>query len=166
MNNVLDINAEQLYEDALNYNDLCWDNPNSRKAAQEFEEDSNYELVGLGSNRSVFQNKELIGGGLVVKFPNRVYKPEEGNQENIDEYLAWETMEEGIKDDFAEVLDCGNDGNYLVQEKAEEGNLLESYLMVLKYELAGYPSEDLKPANIGIIEGEHVIVDFPWSDVG
>ena len=128
------ISAQQLYDDAKRFNDLCWDSPNTQTAMQEFEASTEYTSVGRGKYRSAFYREDLPGEEeTVVKFPNRVYRPEEGNQHNIDEYKAWESMDDQMREDFAEVLDCGDEGEYLIQRKSEGSSLLGALKLMLKY---------------------------------
>lgn len=162
----LEINPNQLYDDAKHFESLCWDNPNSKKAMEEFEEESDYRAVGFGSYRSVFYREDLSDDEeMVVKFPNRVYKPEKGNNHNIKEYEAWNSMDDEMRDDFAEVLSCEEYGNYLIQMQSEGKSFIGAFKLMLKYRYSDYPSEDLKPANIGVIEDNSVILDYPWGEI-
>lgn len=160
------ISSQQLYEDAKRFNDLCWDNPNTQTAMQEFEASTDYTSVGRGKYRSAFYREDLPGEeDTVVKFPNRVYKPEKSNQHNIDEYRAWESMDNEMREDFARVLDCGDEGEYLVQRRSEGNSFLGTLKLMLKYRYSYYPSDDFKPANIGVIDDKSVILDFPWGEI-
>lgn len=166
MNSPEKISAEQLYEDAKRFEDLSWNNPNYREAAQEFEATSPYEQVGKGKYRSVFYREDLPGEEeTVVKFPHRVSNPEESNQHNLDEYQAWNTMDEDMKDDFAEVLDCGDNGEYLVQRKSEGKNFFGALKLMVKYHFTEHPSDDIGFGNIGLVDGEDVILDYAWGEM-
>ncbi len=164
MTTVEKISAEQLYQDAKRFNNLSWDNPNYQKAIEEFENTSEYTAVGKGRYRSVFYREDLPGEEeSVVKFPNTVYKAEESEQHNLDEYQAWNTMDDEMKDDFADVLDCGENGEYLVQRKSEGRNVLGALKLMLKYRFSDYPSDDIGFGNIGVVDGEDAIIDFAWG---
>jgi|GEM_PF-2009683 len=160
------ISPQQLYEDAKRFNDLCWDNPNTQTAMQEFEASTEYTSVGRGKYRSAFYREDLPGEEeTVVKFPNRVYKPEKSNQHNIDEYKAWESMDDQMREDFAEVLECGDEGEYLIQRKSEANSLPGALKLMLKYRYSDYSSDDLSFSNIGVIDNQDVILDYPWGEL-
>lgn len=160
------ISAEQLYKDAKKFEKLSWENPNYSRAGQEFEATSPYKQVGKGKYRSVFYREDLPGEEeTVVKFPHRVSKPEESNQHNLDEYQSWNTMKEDMKNDFAKVIDCGDNGEYLVQRKSEGRNLFGAVKLMLTYHFSGHPSDDIGLGNIGVLDGKDVILDYAWGEM-
>lgn len=166
MTSVDKIGTEKLYEDARRFEELSWENPNYREAAEELEAERAYTHIGKGKYRSVFHRADLPGEEeTVVKFPHRVYKPEESNQHNLDEYEAWNTMGEKMRDDFAEVLECGEEGEYLVQRRSEGRDLLGTIKLRIKYRFSDHPSEDIGVGNTGVVDGENVVLDYPWGQI-
>ena len=160
------ISHSQLYEDSKRFVQACWDNSNTRKAMHEFSRDSDYQALGEGKYRSVFYREDLAEDTeAVVKFPNRIHALDESREHNLDEYKAWNSMDEEMQDDFAEVLEAGEEGNYLVQRRSEGSNILGALRLMIKYRYSKYPSDDLSFSNIGVVDGEDVITDFPWGEI-
>lgn len=159
------LNSEQLYEDAKTFLDFCWSESNTRRAMSEFADETEYQAIDNGMYRAVFYREDLAESDAVVKFPSKIHAPEESMKHNLDEYRAWESMTEEMSSDFAEVLDCGQEGNYLVQRKSEGKSLLGAFKLMVKYHYSDYPSGDLGFSNIGIVDGESVITDYAWGSM-
>ena len=139
------VSHAQLYEDSKRFVEACWDNSNTRKAMHEFARDSDYQEVGKGRYRSVFYRDDLTEDTeAVVKFPNKIHALDESREHNLDE----------MRQDFAEVLECGDEGQYLVQRKSQGNSLLGALKLILKYRYNRHPSDD-----------HDVILEYPWGEI-
>lgn len=160
------VSHAQLYEDSKRFVEACWDNSNTRKAMHEFARDSDYQEVGKGRYRSVFYRDDLAEDTeAVVKFPNKIHALDDSREHNLDENAAWRSMDDEMRQDFAEVLECGDEGQYLVQRKSQGNSLLGALKLMLKYRYSRHPSDDLSFSNIGVIDDHDVILDYPWGEI-
>ncbi len=116
------------------------------------------QKIGEGRDRMTFTGGSVVAGekSVVIKISRS-----DGMMQNRDEIEIWQQLDDSAREHVAPIITWADDYSWIIQRRASQGAPPgASKTVAERLDEAGWTCSDIRPDNVGLIDGEPVLMDL------